>query len=173
MVCRFRDLHLAASPNAPNADGGPDCATVSLRRVPGPRLRWIASKRWPPSTAKDGSLGYRKIAALMRAGGPQVTNSSVACALGRSALLLPQGFRADRKSWAVLRRKVFRDPPTARNRVWLTNFSEFETINGGCICADRQRSGQQRGPRPPGRALYDGTLRDNAWARTRLLRRTS
>ena len=50
---------------------------------------------------------------------------------GGEDLLLPQGFRADRKSWAVLRRRVFRDPPTERNRVWQTDFSEFETAYGG------------------------------------------
>jgi putative transposase len=73
----------------------------------------------------------------MRADGHEVTNSSVQPALRRRGLLLPQGFRADRKSWAVLRRKVFRDPPTQRNRVWQTDFSEFETTNGGIwrICA--------------------------------------
>src|SRR3954454_16220112 len=86
----------------------------------------------PPS-----SKHYRKVAALMRADGHEVTNSSVARALRRRGLLLPQGFRADRKSWAVLRRKVFRDPPTERNRVWQIDFSEFETTNGGIwrICA--------------------------------------
>lgn len=88
------------------------------------------AEAWP-------AWGYRKIAALMRADGHQVTNSSVARALRRRGLLLPQGFRADRKSWAVLRRKVFRDPPTQRNRVWQTDFSEFETTTGGIwrICA--------------------------------------
>ena len=81
--------------------------------------------------------GYRKIAAMMRADGHEVSNSSVQRALRRRGLLLPQGFRADRKSWAVLRRRVFRDPPTERNRVWQTDFSEFETTNGGIwrICA--------------------------------------
>lgn len=81
--------------------------------------------------------GYRKIAAMMRADGHQVTNSSVQRALRRRGLLLPQGFRADRKSWAALRRRVFRDPPTQRNRVWQIDFSEFETTNGGIwrICA--------------------------------------
>lgn len=82
------------------------------------------AQAWP-------AWGYRKIAAMMRADGHQVTNSSVRRALKRRDLLLPQGFRADRKSWAVLRRKVFRDPPTERNRVWQTDFSEFETTNGG------------------------------------------
>jgi putative transposase len=67
----------------------------------------------------------------MRADGHEVTNSSVQRALRRRGLLLPQGFRADRKSWAVLRRKVFWDPPTQRNRVWQTDFSEFETACGG------------------------------------------
>ena len=97
------------------------------------RIEALAAKyaeTWP-------AWGYRKIAALMRADGHDVTNSTVARALRRRGLLLPQGFRADRKSWAVLRRKVFRDPPTERNRVWQTDFSEFETTNGGIwrICA--------------------------------------
>jgi putative transposase len=50
---------------------------------------------------------------------------------------LPRGFRADRKSWAAIRRRVFDDPPTKRNRVWQTDFSEFETAAGGIwrICA--------------------------------------
>lgn len=82
------------------------------------------AQAWP-------AWGYRKIAAMMRADGHDVTNSSVQRALRRRGLLLPQGFRADRKSWAVLRRRVFRDPPTERNRVWQTDFSEFETACGG------------------------------------------
>lgn len=68
---------------------------------------------------------------MMRADGHDVTNSSVQRALRRRGLLLPQGFRADRKSWAMLRRRVFREPPTERNRVWQTDFSEFETACGG------------------------------------------
>jgi putative transposase len=97
------------------------------------RIEALAAKyaeAWP-------AWGYRKIAAMMRADGHQVTNSSVQRALRRRGLLLPQGFRAEPKSWAVLRRRVFRDPPTERNRVWQTDFSEFETTNGGVwrICA--------------------------------------
>jgi len=36
-----------------------------------------------------------------------------------------------------VRRKVFHDPPTQRNRVWQTDFSELETSTGGIwrICA--------------------------------------
>ena len=81
--------------------------------------------------------GHRKIAAMMRADGHQASTSTVERALRRRGLLLPRGFRADRKSWAALRRKVFHDPPTERNRVWQTDFSEFETAGGGIwrICA--------------------------------------
>jgi putative transposase len=106
---------------------GPWPAPV-LDRIEMPAAKY--AEAWP-------AWGYRKIAALMRADGHTVTNSSAARALRRRGLLLPQGFRADRKSWAVLRRKVFRDPPTQRNRVWQTDFSEFETTTGGIwrICA--------------------------------------
>jgi transposase InsO family protein len=74
---------------------------------------------------------------MMRADGHSVSTSTVERALRRRGLLLPRGFRADRKSWAALRRKVFHDPPTERNRVWQTDFSEFETTGGGIwrICA--------------------------------------
>jgi hypothetical protein len=75
--------------------------------------------------------GHRKIAAMMRADGHQVSTSTVERALRRREMLLPRGFRADRKSWAVLRRQVFHDPPIERNRVWQTDFSEFETAPAG------------------------------------------
>jgi len=68
---------------------------------------------------------------MMRADGHAVSTSTVQRALRRRGLLLPRGYRADRKSWAVLRRRVFHDPPTRRNRVWQTDFSEFETPTGG------------------------------------------
>ena len=88
------------------------------------------AERWP-------AWGHRKIAALMRADGHEVSTSSVERALRRRGLLLPRGFRADRKSWAAIRRRVFHDPPSKRNRVWQTDFSEFETPSGGIwrICA--------------------------------------
>lgn len=103
---------------------------------PAPRVdavEAVAAKyatEWP-------AWGHRKIAALLRADGIDTSTSTVERALRRRGLLLPVGYRADRKSWAVLRRKVFRDPPTERNRVWQTDFSEFETTGGGIwrICA--------------------------------------
>ena len=88
------------------------------------------AEAWP-------AWGHRKIAALMRADGHTVSTSTVERALRRRGLLLPRGYRADRKSWAVIRRRIFHDPPTVRNRVWQTDFSEFETASGGIwrICA--------------------------------------
>jgi putative transposase len=71
----------------------------------------------------------------------QLRSHRRAQALGQAAggrgLLLPTGFRADRRSWARLRKRVFRDPPRQRNRVWQMDFSEFETARGGIwrICA--------------------------------------
>ncbi|QBJ95279.1 hypothetical protein ERC79_04420 [Rhodococcus sp. ABRD24] len=44
--------------------------------------------------------GHRKIAALMRADGHAVSDSTVERALRRRGLLLPVGFRADRRAWA-------------------------------------------------------------------------
>lgn len=74
--------------------------------------------------------GHRKIAAMMRADGYQLSTSTVERALRRRNLLLPKGFRADRKAFAA-RRHVFHDPPTERNRRWQMDFSEFETPTGG------------------------------------------
>ncbi|PPK95909.1 transposase InsO family protein [Kineococcus xinjiangensis] len=99
--------------------------------------------------AKDAAdwpaWGHRKNAALMRADGQQVSTSTVRRALLRRGLLLSSGFRADRKAWSMVRRRVFHDPPMVRNRLWQMDFppqaggtpTSFETPTGGIwrLCA--------------------------------------
>ncbi len=75
--------------------------------------------------------GHRKLWALLQADGYNVSMSSVARALARRGLLLPQRYQAERRQLAQARRAVFLEPPTRRCRVWQSDFSEFETIGGG------------------------------------------
>ena len=122
--------------------------------MPAPRvdaIEAVAAKYaadWP-------AWGHRKIAAMMRADGHQVSTSTVQRALRRRGLLLPTGFRADRRSWARLRKRVFRDPPRQRNWVWQMDFSEFETARGGIwrICAVIDTPPSTASPPPSPRRL--------------------
>ena len=49
----------------------------------------------------------------------------------RSGLVHEVCYQAERRELAKARRAVFHDPPTRRNRVWQTDFSELETLAGG------------------------------------------
>lgn len=75
--------------------------------------------------------GHRKIWAMLRADGVRVSRSSVLRALARRDLLLPVRYQAERRALAVARRAVFVEAPTRRNRVWQTDFTEYETGRGG------------------------------------------
>jgi transposase InsO family protein len=75
--------------------------------------------------------GHRKIWAMLRADGVRVSRSSVLRALARRDLLLPVRYQAERRQLAVARRAVFVAAPVRRNRVWQTDFTEFETTRGG------------------------------------------
>lgn len=75
--------------------------------------------------------GHRKIWGLLRADGVAVSASSVKRALGRRGLLLPARYHAERRALARARKGVFRHPMPRRNRVWQTDFSDFETTAGG------------------------------------------
>jgi transposase InsO family protein len=116
-----------------------------------PRATWYRWKsavdrrpgRWPAPVvdpleplaatyaATFAAWGHRKLWALLQADGHHVSMSSVARALGRRGLLLPQRYQAERRQLARARRAVFIDPPTRRCRVWQFDFSEFETTSGG------------------------------------------
>jgi transposase InsO family protein len=81
--------------------------------------------------AQFSAWGHRKIWAMMRADGIPASQSSVKRALARRDLLLPVRYQAERRALAKVRRAVFDDPPIRRNRIWQTDFSEFETGAGG------------------------------------------
>jgi transposase InsO family protein len=75
--------------------------------------------------------GHRKVWGLLAADGVAVSQSSVRRAMARRGLLQPVGYQAERRQLAKARRVVFADPPTRRNRVWQTDFSELESLAGG------------------------------------------
>ncbi len=75
--------------------------------------------------------GHRKIYGLLRADGVKTSPSSVKRALARKGLLLPVRYQAERRALARARKGVFKAPTPRRNRVWQTDFSEFETTTAG------------------------------------------
>ena len=75
--------------------------------------------------------GHRKIWGLLRADGVAVSQASVKRALRRRGLLLPVRYQAERRNLARARKGVFKAPTPRRNRVWQTDFSEFETTTAG------------------------------------------
>ena len=107
------------------------------RAVRGRRGRWpapVVDALEPVAAgyaATFAAWGHRKLWALLQADGYHVSMSSVARALGRRGLLLPQRYQAERRQLARARRAVFLEPPTRRCRVWQSDFSEFETTGGG------------------------------------------
>jgi transposase InsO family protein len=68
---------------------------------------------------------------MLKSDGVDVSAASVKRALARRGLLLPVRYQAERRQLAKARRAVFVAPPSRRNRIWQTDFSEFETIAGG------------------------------------------
>lgn len=77
---------------------------------------------------------HRKIAAMTRVDGHQVSTSTVE-RVRAAAVRVPR-----RPQVPVVPTRVFRDPPRERNRGWQRDFSEFETARGGsrqiCVVID-------------------------------------
>lgn len=106
-------------------------------------LRGRPVRRWPAPVVdaieeqaaltahRWSAWGHRKIWAMLRADGVRVSRSSVLRALARRDLLMPVRYQAERRQLAVARRALFVAAPTRRNRVWQTDFTEYETSRGG------------------------------------------
>jgi len=77
--------------------------------------------------------GHRKIGAIYCHDNPGTTisGSTVARVMGRNSLLQATDYQAERRELAKTRRECFVEPPTRRNRVWQSDFSEFETDAAG------------------------------------------
>jgi transposase InsO family protein len=103
---------------------------VPVRRWPAPVVEAIAP-RAAEEAHKYQAWGHRKIWAMLRADGVHASQSSVERALRRLGLLQPRRYQAERRNLARRRKAVFYAAPTRRNRVWQTDFTEFETTAGG------------------------------------------
>jgi transposase InsO family protein len=100
------------------------------RRWPAPVVDAIEEEAAEKAHAYS-AWGHRKIWELLRRDGTMVSPESVKRALKRRGLLQPARYQAERRNMAKARRATFDAPPMRRNRVWQTDFSEFETTNAG------------------------------------------
>jgi len=75
--------------------------------------------------------GHRKVWAMCRYGGQQVSPATVLRIMRGRGLLLAADYQAERRQPAAARRAVFVTPPDRPNRVWQLDFSEFGTTGGG------------------------------------------
>jgi HTH-like domain len=95
--------------------------------------------------------GHRKIWALAVARGYEVSVSTVYRIMFERGLVHPARYQGERRELAKARRAVFHDPPSRRNRVWQTDFSELEDRRWRHLAAGRRgRLRQQALPDLPG-----------------------
>lgn len=103
-----------------------------VHRWPAPVLAAISEPAIEHKQSPHGSAwGHRKIWAMLRRDGYVVSQSSVKRALKAQGLLLPARYQAERRALGKARKALFTTPVVRRNRVWQTDFSEFETTAGG------------------------------------------
>lgn len=75
--------------------------------------------------------GHRKIWAMARHDGYELSQRTVARLFDTEGLLLKADYQRERRELAKARRAAFAAPPTGPNQVWQLDFSEYETNAGG------------------------------------------
>jgi transposase InsO family protein len=75
--------------------------------------------------------GHRKVWAMTRFEGHQVSPATVLRIMRRRGLLLEAAYQRERRQLAAARKAAFVTPPAGANQVWQLDFSEFETATGG------------------------------------------
>ena len=101
-------------------------------RGPWPRpVREAAKATIVAHATAHAAWGHRKVWAMARRDGVQVSASTVMRALRDEDLLLAAGYQRERRRLAGQRKAAFTDPPTGPNQVWQLDFTEMETTRGG------------------------------------------
>jgi putative transposase len=94
-------------------------------------VRQVAKATVVAHASQHVSWGHRKIWAMTRRDGVQVSPSTVMRALRDENLLQSADYQRERRQLAAARKAAFLVPPTGPNQVWQLDFSDFETIAGG------------------------------------------
>ena len=122
------------------------CEVLGIPRPTWYRWRTAASSTkgpWPTPaqdaiepTAKElaarwEAWGHRKLAEIARSDGHAVSDSTMFRVLDRNGLTLPAGYTGEVRQLAEARRETFITPPTRRNRLWQSDFSDYTTQADG------------------------------------------
>jgi transposase InsO family protein len=75
--------------------------------------------------------GHRKVWALTRFDGIEVSQSSVLRIMREQGWLLPAAYQRERRDLAGQRKAAFANVPIRADEVWQLDFSEYETTTGG------------------------------------------
>jgi putative transposase len=89
------------------------------------------ARREAGSYVGASGVGPRKIWAMVRHDGHQVSESTILRLLRDEGLILPAEYQRERRRLAQRRKAAFATEPTGPNQVWQLDFSEFETTAGG------------------------------------------
>ncbi|WP_455566373.1 transposase [Nocardia fusca] len=92
------------------------------------RARRSAARR---HALEHPAWGHRKVWAMVRYDGHRVSQATVLRLLRDEGLILPATYQRERRQLAQRRKAAFADEPTGPNKLWQSDFSEFETTTGG------------------------------------------